>query len=324
VFTRGPKARGFCFRTPTNSTELMRGLGRVQPDCLATMFGVRDHHHAPKFPKNGSKSNEVDRRWPDRSSPAGVRAAPSNTQKSTAGTRKGWHEMHKSKSTTYTKTNFEQIATAIGAAVKPVADLKAQFEAAALWFRLDSRRPKRPAPSKQRVKLNQVAKSARRLLKSLGIDDPDAAVDGPGDAEIFKALVLTGEPNENAVLEATRRIGRLVEITEWIATAAEFERRAETAAIELAAVGNLTVREGNTGDDAVNDWIAAMLGVYRTLTGKEPATSVGAPDRANEGIAAGPLIRFLQAAGVPLKIEFSEDAWRSRVRTILKDSTHKN
>ena len=68
----------------------------------------------------------------------------------------------------------------------------------------------------------------------------------------------------------------------------------------------------------MNDWIAAMLGLYRTLTGKEPATSVGASNRPNEGIAEGPLIRFLQAAGQPLNIEFSEDAWRSRVRTILR------
>ena len=138
------------------------------------------------------------------------------------------------------------------------------------------------------------------------------------------ALVLAGEPDENAVLETTRRIGRLVTILEGAAAAGELERRAHQAATELAAVGKLTVREGNIGDDAVNDWLAAMLGIYRTLTGKEPATSVGAPDRANEGIAAGPLIRFLQAAGKPLNIEFSEDAWRSRVRTILKDSTHKN
>jgi len=89
-------------------------------------------------------------------------------------------------------------------------------------------------------------------------------------------------------------------------------------------VGKLTVREGNSGDDAVNDWIAAMLGIYRALTGKEPATSVGAPTRATEGQATGPLIRFLQAAGQPLNIEFSEDAWRSRVRTILKDATRKD
>ena len=62
--------------------------------------------------------------------------------------------MQKFKSTTYTTANFEQIATAIGTTIKPVADFQAQFEAAALWFRLDKRRPKRPAPSKQHEKLN--------------------------------------------------------------------------------------------------------------------------------------------------------------------------
>jgi hypothetical protein len=219
---------------------------------------------------------------------------------------------------------FEKIAIAIGTTIKPVADLEAQFEAAAMWFRLDRRRPQRPATSKQHVKLSQVAKSARRLLKSLGISDPENATDGPGGHEIFRALVLSGEPNEDVVLETTRRIGRLVEILEGVAAVAELERRADQAAIELAAVGKLTVREGNPGDDAVNDWIVAMLGLYRTLAGKEPAASVGAPLRLNEGKAAGPLIRFLQAAGQPLNIEFSEDAWRSRVRTILKVPTHQN
>jgi hypothetical protein len=229
--------------------------------------------------------------------------------------------MQKSNLTTYTNTNFEQIATALGTAVKPVANLEAQFEAAALWFRLDKRRPRRAAPSKRREKLTQVAKSARRLLKNLGINDPDEAADGPGDREILSALVLIGEPDANPIIEATRRIGRLVQLVEFIAAASELEGRAQKAATEVAEVGKLTVQEGNPGDDAVNDWIAAMLGIYRTVTGKEPATSVGAPARPNEGIASGPLIRFLQAAAKPLNIAFSEDAWRSRVRAILKSAS---
>ena len=225
---------------------------------------------------------------------------------------------------TYTDSDFEQIATAIGVAVKQVANLENQFEAAALWVRLDKRRPRRTAPSKRREKLSQVAKDARRLLKSLGINDLNDAADGPGDPEIFEALVLTGERDANPVTEATRRIGRLVEIINGIAAAAEINRRAEKAAIEDAEVSELTVRKGNPGDDAVNDWIEAMMAIYRTITGKEPATSVGPPGRPNEGIAAGPLIRFLKAAGNPLKIEFSEDAWRSRVRTILKGASGEN
>ena len=126
---------------------------------------------------------------------------------------------------------------------------------------------------------------------------------GLGDPEILEALVLIGEPDANPVIEATRRIGRLVEIVEGISAAAVLDRRAQKAAIEVAEVGKLTVREGNPGDDAINDWIAAMMPLYRKITGKEPATSVGAPSRSNEGI---------------------EDAWRSRVRTILKGASGQN
>jgi hypothetical protein len=139
-----------------------------------------------------------------------------------------------------------------------------------------------------RRKLDQVAKSARRLLKNLGVNDPDEAADGPGDRDILNALVLAGEPNEDPVIEATRRIGRLVEILDGFAAVADFDRRAKKAATEVVEVGKLTVREGNFGDDAVNDWIAAMMGLYREITGKEPATSVGAPERPNEGIAGVP------------------------------------
>jgi hypothetical protein len=225
---------------------------------------------------------------------------------------------------TYEQSNFEQIATAITVKVTQVAKHQNLFEAAALWFRLDRRRLSRIPPSKSREKLERVSKNARRLLESLGVNDPDEAPDGPGNIEILAALVLVGERNEDPIIEATRRIGRLAEIIDGVAAAAEVERRAKKAAIEVADIGKLTVREGNPGDDAVNDWIAAMMGLYRTITGKEPATSVGAPTRRNAGIAGGPLIRFLQAAAKPLKIKFSEAAWRSRVRTILKGASRQN
>jgi hypothetical protein len=225
---------------------------------------------------------------------------------------------------TYRQSNSDEIASAIGVDVRQITTHQNQFEAAALWYRLNKGRPTRIAPSKLRDKLERVAKSARRLLTSLGVEDPDKAADGPGDPEILHALVLLGEPNEDPVIEATRRIGRLVEVIDGLAAAVELERRANQAAIEVTEVGKLTVRAGNPGDDAVNDWIAAMMGLYRLITGREPATSVGAPKRSNEGIAAGPLIRFLGAAGKPLGIEFSEDAWRSRVRTILQDDSVQN
>jgi hypothetical protein len=126
-----------------------------------------------------------------------------------------------------------------------------------------------------REKLDPVAKNVRRLLKSMGVNDPDQALDGPGNIEILAALVLVGERNEDPIIEATRRIGRLAEIIDGVAAAAELERRASKAPIEVADIGKLTVREGNPGDDAVNDWIAAMMGLYRTITGREPNFSWG-------------------------------------------------
>ena len=225
---------------------------------------------------------------------------------------------------TYERLNFAHIANAIGMDVARIGQHENMFEAAACWYRLDERRPERTAPSILRRKLEQISKSAHRLLESLAIDSPDAAADGPGDPEILNALVLLGEPNADSVIIDTRRIGRLVEIIEDVAAAADVERRAKKAATEVAQVGRLTVREGNPGDDAVNNWIETMMSLYRKITGKEPKTSVGAPEGPNEGIGAGPLIRFLEAAGEPLNIRFSEDGWRSRVRTVLKGVSRQN
>jgi hypothetical protein len=224
----------------------------------------------------------------------------------------------------YRQSNFDEMAAALGVEVEEIAAHEKRFEAAARWYRLDKARPKRTAPSILVRKVARVAKDARRLLKSLGVNNPDDAADGPGDPEILRALVLLGEPNEDPVIEATRRIGRLGDIVDGVSAAVEIERRANMAAEEVIKVGKLTVREGNPGDDAVNDWIAAMMGLYRTITGRDPVTSVGAPDRLNEGIATGPLIRFLQAAAKPLKIKFSEDAWRSHVRTVRPGSSLQN
>jgi hypothetical protein len=219
---------------------------------------------------------------------------------------------------TYEQSNFEQIATAIGVDVGQITKHEKLFEEAARWYRLARRRPTRIAPSKMRDKLDEVSKGAHRLLKSLSVKRPADAADGPGSRELLAALVLLGERNEDPVIEAVGRIGRLTEIIDGLAAAAELEVRAKKAAIEVMKVGKLTVREGNPGDDAINDWIAAMMDLYRRITGREPATSVGAPRRRNDGIAEGPFIRFLQAAGKPLNMKLFEDALRSRVRTILK------
>jgi hypothetical protein len=221
--------------------------------------------------------------------------------------------------TTYSQADYEGIGKAISIAdLGVVARQGKRFEAAALWYRLSTRRPKGKPPSKMRGKLERVGKSANRLLKNLGVNRVEEAPNGPGDRELLEALVLERDANEDRVVEATRRIGRLVEILDAIEAAEELAHRASAGAEEVKQLGQLTVVEGNSGDAEINDWIAAMVSIYHDITGKKPATSVGAPDRPNEGTAGGPLIRFLQAAGKPLGIRYGEDAWRSRVRTILK------
>jgi hypothetical protein len=219
---------------------------------------------------------------------------------------------------TYKQLNFEQIATAIGMHVEQIAKHKKLFEEAARWYRLDKRRPTRIAPSKMRDKLDEVAKNARRLLKSLGVKSPADVADGPSNRELLAVLILLGERSEDPVIDALGRIGRLTEIVDGVVAAAELEVRAKKAAVDVTEIGKLTTRKGNPGDDAINDWIAAMMDLYRRITGRESATSVGSPGRRNAGIAQGPFIRFLQAAGKPLNMKLFEDALRSRVRTILK------
>lgn len=218
---------------------------------------------------------------------------------------------------TYSSSDFAAIGRAIGTDQSVVAQHAKRFEAAALWYRLDRRSRRHVPPYKVRKKLDQIAKTARRLLKHLAIKELRDAPDGPGDLTILDALVSAEVGTDIDLARTTERIGRLVDILDAIDAAKELERRAVKGAENVARIGALTVPKEHQGDIAVNDWIASMLAIYRDITGKEPATSVGAPGRRDEGIAGGPLIRFLAAAGGPLKIQFSEDAWRSRVRTVL-------
>src|ERR1700730_14912754 len=93
---------------------------------------------------------------------------------------------------TYAHGNFEQIASAIGMEVGQIAKHENRFEAAAYWYRLDRTGTTRITPSKSREKLDRIAKAARRLLTSLGVNDPDEAADGPRDPAILTAPVLAG------------------------------------------------------------------------------------------------------------------------------------
>jgi hypothetical protein len=237
----------------------------------------------------------------------------------------------------YATEDFERIAAAIGNDVADVAAHQKYFENAALAFWLDRglRSPHEPPPPRvttphqMRAKLGQISKSARRLLKNLGVPRDELgtikiadAYDGPGDFEILKVLSWAIDHDEDPVVVATRRIARLVELVEAIKAANDLKRWAQYATDEVSKFGQLTVRKGHQGDVTVNDWIAAMMSIYRQITGNDPRTSVGAPLRNDEGLPGGPLIRFLETAGKPIGIAYSTHAWRSRIRSVL--DAHQN
>ncbi len=218
---------------------------------------------------------------------------------------------------TYETSDISRISEAIGASTNVVLEHRPQFEAAAIWYRSDIRNPKRIPPSQLERKLGTIAKTARRLLDALGIQDTIAACDGPGQAAIFQALDAAAVDGESEVLRATERIGRLVEILEGLAATTDIERWAKDAAKETVKTLRSITPAGHQGDAATNIWIADMIGLYCKITGRDPGTSVGAPGSKNVGEAAGPLIRFLATAGEPLGLNYSTDAWRARIRLIL-------
>jgi hypothetical protein len=166
-----------------------------------------------------------------------------------------------------------------------------------------------------RKRMMRIANAARKLLRHLDVRDPAQAPDGPGIA-VLQVLASADGGSEDPVVRATAQIGRLVEILEAVNAARELERRAEIGAEDVVRVGELVVPKGHQGETAVNDWIAAMMPIYKQITGKEPKTSVAAPGRPDRGKAYGPLIRFLEAAGKPLNIPSSADSLAGRVKDI--------
>jgi hypothetical protein len=218
---------------------------------------------------------------------------------------------------TYGDEDYLGIAQAVGAQPADLVEFRPKFEAAAIWYRLDRDPPKRVPPSKLQRQLVSVSKKAKGLLKALGINDLASADDGLSDAALLAVLTSADGSSESAVLEATRRVARLAVLLEAAQGAIDLERMAANAGVDVDTVHREIVRPGHQGEAAVNNWIAAMLSVYRSITGREPGTSVGGPENKNRGKAGGPLIRFLIAAGAPLGLRYSAEAWRKRVRLIV-------
>jgi hypothetical protein len=259
---------------------------------------------------------------------------------------------------TYTQVDLVRIAKAIGMNVAHIDKYRDCFEAAAWWYRAGQRRPIRTAPSKMQERMERIVGYADRLLRSrsdaeqvvrdtdgllraLGIEISDDAWDGVGDNlkshELFETLASVAPAEENVVADAIKAIGCLRENGAPLDGVAEIRRRAieEAGDIKKTEIDPSGIRvepKGNQSDASLNDWIARCMELYKKITGKAPRTSVGKAGRPREGIACGPFIRFLMAAGRPLqnereanerhrKVLRSEDALRSRVRRLGKHAS---
>jgi hypothetical protein len=169
---------------------------------------------------------------------------------------------------TYSRENFKQIASAIHKDVAEIYQYKSDFEAAALMYRLDLDLPERKKPSELRKRLIQIGNTARKLVRLLGVKDPSQAPDGPARG-LLQVLASTGhKTEEDPIIRATARVGRLVEILDAVDACREIERRAANGAKEAVEIGKLYVPKGHQGDVAVNDWIDRMLGIYQKIIGK--------------------------------------------------------
>jgi len=216
---------------------------------------------------------------------------------------------------TYSKGDLERIAAAIGVDVARVAHYAQSFEAAATWYRLDREgaKKKRSPTAVTKKKLDRIGNAARRLFKHLNTESGDPVKNGDRLA-LLEGLACAEGGTEDSITRATESIARLVEIFDALDATRLIESLARKAAQDAEQIGKLTVPKEHRGHAAENGWVAYMMSIYKRITGKEPGTSINAPGRPDAGKAAGPLVRFLQAAGKPLGIEYSVDSWRGRVR----------
>ena len=222
----------------------------------------------------------------------------------------------------YSDHDFRQIAASIGVCASRICQHRHSFESAATWYRSDSRAPNRVPPSTIKRRARLIVAAARKLLQHLKARK-GYADDGPENWPLLQALSYAEHGGEDEVIRATGRVGRLAEIFEAIEAAQLLQHCAEKAADD-ATQGSRPSPKGRRGEFAENQWTAAMMSLYGKITGRKPGTSIISPGRPDEGKAAGPLIRFLAAAGRPLGIKNSPNSWRGRIRDNLSGGRRRN
>ncbi len=166
-------------------------------------------------------------------------------------------------------------------------------------------------------------RTAAKLIRLLGVTE-ETAEDGLPDRELEDALVNAGDKDEYAIGQLAEAITCYrKDFPAALEAAEELARSAALGKSGAEQVRELTVKPGFHGREDLNGWVDDMLGLYGKITDRKVATSVRIPIGSDAGKAHGPLVRFLSAAGKPLGLQFSDDAWRGRVRTAEKAHNQK-
>ena len=189
--------------------------------------------------------------------------------------------------------------------------LRIQVEDAATWFRIDSRSDSPVAPSQRRDQFRRVERTARDLLGALGLREDSPLEDGLPDGPIRHVLEYRLMDKGDLGDESERRLNHILIGIGRIRDAAAQERREAEESTKHSGD-----RSRNPGDVRINSLIDALMTIYGTY--KPIRTSVGAADAPNEGLATGPLVRFLKTLLNPLRVSLNGDAIRSRVRTLQR------
>ncbi|UFI03818.1 hypothetical protein [Roseibium aggregatum] len=164
---------------------------------------------------------------------------------------------------------------------------------------------------------------AASVFQCLGVDPADA-IDGIEDRALSNALTDRVDRDEQPLIALIVSLAAFEHDRAGAINATrELIDRCTRSIDTLTRIRGLTVQAGHHGDGQINSWLDDMLGLYEELTGKPVGMSVGAPGSDRAGEVSGRLIDFLVAAGKPVGLGFSPEAWRSRVRTAQRSTQQK-
>lgn len=155
--------------------------------------------------------------------------------------------------------------------------------------------------------------AANAILRRLGADK-GSWDDGLPDRKL--ALLLSDKDDKHYELEGKplRRLAAAIEGYEAdlgaaMAAVQDLAERASRGHECLDRVRRLTVRRGNSGNMALNNWIADHMNIYKEITGHHPGRSTKGALRE----PGGPLHRFLMASAKVVGIKLSSHAFDQRV-----------